>query len=51
MKTKECPSCAMNVDAKKRVCPVCGYEFPGISTGFKLVALLLVLIFLYLIFF
>jgi RNA polymerase subunit RPABC4/transcription elongation factor Spt4 len=25
---KECPSCAMQVDSKSKLCPVCGYEFP-----------------------
>src|SRR5574337_234539 len=29
MKKKECPSCAMPVDEKSKVCPVCGYEFPS----------------------
>ncbi|MEX0928180.1 MAG: hypothetical protein WD266_08195 [Balneolales bacterium] len=28
MKTKECPSCAIDVDAKREICPICGYEFP-----------------------
>jgi RNA polymerase subunit RPABC4/transcription elongation factor Spt4 len=27
MKKKECPSCAMNIDDKSKVCPICGYEF------------------------
>jgi hypothetical protein len=26
---KECPSCAMQVDANSKVCPICAYEFPG----------------------
>ncbi|HMJ68221.1 MAG TPA: zinc ribbon domain-containing protein [Cyclobacteriaceae bacterium] len=24
---KECPACAMEVDADSKVCPICGYEF------------------------
>jgi len=51
MKTKECPSCAMEVDAKAKECPVCGYEFAEIASGYKWVAILLILVFLiYLIF-
>lgn len=26
-KQKECPSCAMMIDSKEDVCPICGYEF------------------------
>ncbi|HOO09884.1 MAG TPA: hypothetical protein PKW06_08095 [Cyclobacteriaceae bacterium] len=51
MKTKECPSCAMEVDPKSKVCPICGYEFAEYGTGLKWVAILLiVLILLYFIF-
>jgi len=51
MKTKECPSCAMEVDAESKTCPVCHYEFTNHSMGIKFVAILLVLLFLlYLIF-
>jgi hypothetical protein len=46
MKTRECPSCAMEIDAEAKECPICGYEFPGYSTSMKLVALILALIFL-----
>ncbi|MEX0772726.1 MAG: zinc ribbon domain-containing protein [Balneolales bacterium] len=28
MKTKECPSCAVEIDDDREVCPICGYEFP-----------------------
>ena len=28
MAVRECPSCAMNVDQSRVVCPICGYEFP-----------------------
>jgi RNA polymerase subunit RPABC4/transcription elongation factor Spt4 len=51
MKKKECPSCAMEVDAGSKVCPICGYEFTQPSAVAKWVAILLVLLFLlYLIF-
>jgi hypothetical protein len=47
MRTKECPSCAMEIDAKEKICPVCKYEFAqnmGIS---KWVAIALVILFLF----
>ncbi|MFZ7115914.1 MAG: zinc ribbon domain-containing protein [Bacteroidota bacterium] len=51
MATKECPSCAMNVDDKSTVCPICGYEFPVRNRGFVFVAiLLLIVVVLYFIF-
>lgn len=28
MEKRECPGCAMEVDADAEVCPICGYEFP-----------------------
>lgn len=46
MKKKECPSCAMEVDAKSKECPVCSYEFTDFSPGYKWVAILLILMFL-----
>lgn len=46
MKKKECPSCAMQVDAKSKRCPVCDYEFPASHFALKWAALLLALIFL-----
>jgi predicted amidophosphoribosyltransferase len=50
MKKKECPSCAMEIDAKSKACPICGYEFPSRNASLKVVALILALLFLYLIF-
>ncbi len=41
MATKECPSCAMNVDDKSTVCPVCGYEFPQRNKTFIILAVIL----------
>jgi RNA polymerase subunit RPABC4/transcription elongation factor Spt4 len=50
MKTKECPSCAMEVDKEAKVCPICQYEFPTQAKGVTWVAvLLLVAILLWLI--
>jgi hypothetical protein len=46
MKTRECPSCAMEIDANAKECPICGYEFPRYSAPTKMVALLLALLFL-----
>ncbi len=46
MAKRECPSCAMEVDNKNRSCPICGYEFPDYSKGFKLLAILLILLFI-----
>jgi len=52
MKTKECPSCAMEIDAKSKVCPICNYQFAEQSGGLKWVALALAILFLlYVIFF
>jgi RNA polymerase subunit RPABC4/transcription elongation factor Spt4 len=45
MKKKECPACAMNIDINKNVCPVCGYEFPKEKPLFKLLVILLVIVF------
>ncbi len=50
-KTKECPSCAIEIGSKSKTCPVCQYEFGASRIGLKLTALLLILFFLYLIFF
>lgn len=51
MKKKECPSCAMDVDAQSKVCPICGYEFTQPNPVLKwLVILLAVLLLLYFIF-
>lgn len=47
MKKKECPSCAMDVDAGSKLCPICGYEFAEFNQGYKWVAILLILLFLF----
>jgi RNA polymerase subunit RPABC4/transcription elongation factor Spt4 len=46
MKKKECPSCAMEIDADSKQCPVCNYEFPPSNAGLKWAAILLALLFL-----
>lgn len=51
MKKKECPSCAMEIDARSKRCPVCDYEFPRANSGLKWAALLLALLFLFYIIF
>jgi RNA polymerase subunit RPABC4/transcription elongation factor Spt4 len=43
---RECPSCAMEVEGKEKQCPYCGYEFPNDGNGFKLIAIILILLFL-----
>ncbi|WP_175402793.1 hypothetical protein [Mangrovivirga cuniculi] len=46
MKTKECPSCAMEIDEKADVCPICQYEFPKQSPLLKYVAIALAILLL-----
>ncbi|RMG27720.1 MAG: hypothetical protein D6730_06590 [Bacteroidetes bacterium] len=46
MKKKECPSCAMQVDANSKTCPICQYEFTGgFSPALKWIAIVLLIIF------
>jgi uncharacterized paraquat-inducible protein A len=42
-KQKECPGCAMMIDAKEEVCPICGYEFPKNSITLKIAAAILII--------
>ena len=44
MPTKECPSCAMEIDTSDKVCPICGYEFPVQSKIYIWVAILILLV-------
>lgn len=49
---KECPSCAMEVDADSKVCPICSYEFTeGHSSGRRLLAALVIVAILLAIFY
>lgn len=36
MKTRECPGCAVDVDADADVCPICGYDFPRQPLSLKI---------------
>lgn len=44
MPKRECPSCAMSVDEKATVCPICGYEFPVKNKGFVIIAIILLIV-------
>lgn len=46
MKTKECPSCAMHVDASSKECPICQYEFPSTRTAQKWITIVLAILLL-----
>ncbi len=46
MKKKECPACALYTEADKKICPFCGYEFPQEQRIFKILAALLVIVFI-----
>lgn len=46
MSKKECPSCAMPIDADATVCPICAYEFPRANRLYQIIAIVLVLIFI-----
>lgn len=46
MKKKECPSCAMEIDASCEICPICGYEFPVKKKLPLWIAIILIVIFL-----
>ena len=45
-KKKEWPSCAMEIDADSKICPICAYEFPAHARFLKWIAILLILLFL-----
>lgn len=36
----------MEIDAKAKVCPICGYEFPVTNKVFQWVAILLIILFI-----
>lgn len=46
MSQKECPGCAVEVDRKSKVCPICGYEFPEQPISVKIMALLMAILLL-----
>jgi RNA polymerase subunit RPABC4/transcription elongation factor Spt4 len=43
---KECPSCAMEIEAGSKECPICGYEFPQQNKTYHWIALVLVVLLL-----
>jgi len=49
MKTKECPSCAMDIDKNADFCPICLFEFPKRNPIYQWIAIILALFFLALI--
>ncbi|MBN8653643.1 MAG: hypothetical protein J0L67_19590 [Cytophagales bacterium] len=51
MKKKECPSCAMEIEAGLKTCPICQYEFPQRDPAIKWVAIVLIIAILFGIFF
>lgn len=46
-RTRECPSCALDVEATESVCPYCGYEFPVQRSSVKAVAVIMALLLLW----
>lgn len=46
MKKKECPSCAMEIEADLKICPICQYEFPRYAASMRWTAILLVVVLL-----
>ncbi len=47
MQKRECPSCAVDIDSSSEVCPICGYEFPRRKSGFRTIAVILILLFIW----
>ena len=47
MQKRECPSCAVEIDKREQVCPICGYELPQQKNNIKWIALFLALLFLW----
>jgi predicted amidophosphoribosyltransferase len=45
--TRECPACAMEVDASADACPICGYEAPRQRTSLQIAAWVMVLLLLW----
>jgi len=45
-KTKECPGCAMEVDANADVCPICEYDFPRQSIATQVAVFFLIILML-----
>lgn len=45
--TRECPSCALPIDASSDVCPYCGYDLPRQKSSLKAAAILFALLMLW----
>ena len=45
--TRECPACAMEIDATEKVCPICGYEAPRQKTSVQVAAWIMALLLLW----
>lgn len=43
-KTRECPSCALEIDANADVCPYCGYDLPRENQSWKIVAVIVAIL-------
>jgi len=46
VKTKECPSCAMEVDNSLSICPICQFEFPKRAPWITGMAIFLLIVWL-----
>lgn len=44
MDQKECPGCAVAVDADTEICPICGYEFPKQSLWKNIVTWVMIIL-------
>lgn len=45
--TRECPACAMEVEAAAEKCPICGYEAPRQRTSVQIAAWVMALLLLW----
>jgi len=50
-KKRECPGCAMEVDADSDICPICGYDFPKQPKSIQIAVWVFILLVLLWIFF
>ena len=41
---KECPGCAVAIDADADVCPICGYEFPKQPLSVQIMAWVMIVL-------
>lgn len=44
---RECPSCALSIDARAETCPYCGYDLPRTSPSIKAAAIVFALLMLW----